>query len=197
MKALLIIFILCSLGSGVRAGGASEGDAARLGSPNSVVLASFDSDDGSVLHWGVVNDTVMGGRSTSQFSVNNGALHFTGKLNLNGGGFASIRSIPQRMNLGPFEGLKVRIRGDGRSYQMRLMTGRRSVAYRAEFETVADQWRDIILPFSDFVATWRGQRVQARPLDLRSIQSVGVMIADNLNGPFALEIDSIEAVGAR
>ena len=197
MKALLIIFILCSLGSVVRAGGASEGDAARLGSPNSVVLASFDSDDGSVLQWGVVNDTVMGGRSTSQFSVNNGALHFTGKLNLNGGGFASIRSIPQRMNLGPFEGLKVRIRGDGRSYQMRLMTGRRSVAYRAEFETVADQWRDIILPFSDFVATWRGQRVQARPLDLRSIQSVGVMIADNLNGPFALEIDSIEAVGAR
>ena len=197
MKALLIIFILCSLGSGVRAGGASEGDAARLASPNSVVLASFDSDDGSVLQWGVVNDTVMGGRSTSQFSVNNGALHFTGKLNLNGGGFASIRSIPQRMNLGPFEGLKVRIRGDGRSYQMRLMTGRRSVAYRAEFETVADQWRDIILPFSDFVATWRGQRVQARPLDLRSIQSVGVMIADNLNGPFALEIDSIEAVGAR
>ncbi|MCH1550077.1 MAG: CIA30 family protein [Pseudomonadales bacterium] len=193
----MIIFILCSLGSGVRAGGASEGDAARLASPNSVVLASFDSDDGSVLQWGVVNDTVMGGRSTSQFSVNNGALHFTGKLNLNGGGFASIRSIPQRMNLGPFEGLKVRIRGDGRSYQMRLMTGRRSVAYRAEFETVADQWRDIILPFSDFVATWRGQRVQARPLDLRSIQSVGVMIADNLNGPFALEIDSIEAVGAR
>ena len=39
----------------------------------------------TALSWQIVNDTVMGGRSSSYFSLNNNQLQFTGLLNTNGG----------------------------------------------------------------------------------------------------------------
>ena len=45
--------------------------------------------------WQVVNDDVMGGVSTSDFRVTNGAAVFQGEVSLaNNGGFASVRSLP-------------------------------------------------------------------------------------------------------
>ena len=45
--------------------------------------------------WQVVNDDVMGGVSTSRFSVTNGVAVFRGEVSLeNNGGFASVRSLP-------------------------------------------------------------------------------------------------------
>ena len=50
--------------------------------------------------WQVVNDDVMGGESTSRFSVTNGLASFQGKVSLeNNGGFASVRSAPASHNL--------------------------------------------------------------------------------------------------
>ena len=43
------------------------------------------------LEWRVINDNVMGGRSLGAVSANGDTLSFSGSLNTNGGGFASIR----------------------------------------------------------------------------------------------------------
>jgi hypothetical protein len=48
------------------------------------------------LGWQIVNDTIMGGRSESGFVTENGQLQFSGVLNTNGGGFASLRQTNLR-----------------------------------------------------------------------------------------------------
>lgn len=87
--------------------------------------------------WRIINDGVMGGLSSSAFSLDNQGLHFRGSLSIaNGGGFASIRgglSAP----LDHFAGIRISLTGDGRHYQLRLReTGDSGdIAWRASFET--------------------------------------------------------------
>jgi len=55
--------------------------------------------------------------------------------------------------------------------------------------TVADA-----LAFEDLVPSWRGRLVRdAQPLDLGGIRQIGILIADEQQGPFALELAAIEA----
>jgi hypothetical protein len=52
------------------------------------------------LQWYCLNDTVMGGKSSSQLeSTGNGALCFAGCINTDGGGFASCRTVDQLMEV--------------------------------------------------------------------------------------------------
>ena len=71
---------------------------------------------GRELAWYTVNDNVMGGVSNSLVVVNTELqrLSFTGDVSLeNNGGFASTRSQWTNYNLGTFDGIALRVRGDG------------------------------------------------------------------------------------
>ena len=75
--------------------------------------------------WQVVNDDVMGGVSASKFDVANGVASFRGALSLeNHGGFASVRSLPARLDLADGDAFVVRVRGDGRRYKFTARTAR-------------------------------------------------------------------------
>jgi monofunctional biosynthetic peptidoglycan transglycosylase len=162
------------------------------------LLTSFDGT-GLPLQWYTVLDGVMGGRSTGSFHVADGRIDFTGTLNTKGGGFSSIRTRPQRLDLGEFAGLRLRIRGDGRVYTMRVQQrradGRGSVDYQTAFRTAADSdaWQEVWLSFADFVPTWRGRRLDLPPVEPSHIDALGVTLADETDGPFRLEIDAIHA----
>ncbi|MHC4941042.1 MAG: CIA30 family protein [Planctomycetota bacterium] len=140
--------------------------------------------------WYPVNDDVMGGRSRGGFEVEDGVLVFAGSLNTNGGGFASVRGSG-RLALAGEEGIRLRVRGDGREYSMRLRQGR--VSYRAKFRTMKGVWQEIRLPFKEFVPTWRGRTLDRPPVDPARVESIGLMIADKIDGAFRLEVDSIHA----
>ncbi|MGB5674135.1 MAG: CIA30 family protein, partial [Gemmatimonadota bacterium] len=84
----------------------------------------FEVTATTVADWAVVNDGVMGGLSSSEF-VDSGAgfAVFRGELSLdNNGGFASVRGIVPIGAMESHSGLALRVRGDGRSYQVRLRT---------------------------------------------------------------------------
>jgi len=100
--------------------------------PDSLVLADFSSAvaaDGYA-----VNDGVMGGISSSTMEATaDGAGVFAGRLSLeNNGGFASVRTVVES-DLSTFAGLVLRVRGDGRSYQVRLRTNDRFDGQRLFF----------------------------------------------------------------
>ena len=60
----------------------------------------------SKLNWKVVNDTVMGGRSSSRWTSNSSAFIFEGNLSLeNNGGFASIRCELKNNDLSNEDGI--------------------------------------------------------------------------------------------
>lgn len=156
-----------------------------------VRLISFDPAQTS-MRWQVVNDTVMGGRSVSHFTIENSQLEFSGYLDTDGGGFASLRSNRLDWDLSEFAFIRLKVRGDGRNYRFRLFVEGDRVSYQSEFETVPGEWRIVELPIDQFYASWRGRRVSRPPLESSEIVGVGVILADGLDGDFNLTLDWIE-----
>lgn len=152
----------------------------------------------SMLPWRCIDDVVMGGisRSSVRFS-GEGTGIFAGVVSLaRGGGFASARAEIGPLDLSAHAGLGIRVRGDGKRYRLRIHTdsGMDAVAYQAGFDTLADAWREVFLPFAVFEPTFRGRRpTGARPLEPRHVRQLGIMIADRQPGPFRLEVAWIRA----
>jgi monofunctional biosynthetic peptidoglycan transglycosylase len=171
----------------------SAGSGGESMDPGDLVVLNFSQD----VEWFPVHDGVMGGVSSGNFQSTEGMGVFSGVLSLeNNGGFASVRFLPEAADLSAFDSLVLRVRGDGRSYQLRLRDSRRfdGVAYRAEFDTRADEWIELSLPLNDFEPTFRGRRVpEAGPLDRRRIEQITLMIADKKPGPYRLEIEWVRA----
>jgi len=142
--------------------------------------------------WQIVNDDVMGGVSSSRFSVTNGVAVFRGELSLeNNGGFASVRSLPARHDLASCDAFLLRVRGDGRRYKFTARTDRTfdNPIYQASFPTKPGEWQELRLPMKDFVSTFRGRVLSGEPpLDPTKITSVGFLISDKQAGPFQVEV---------
>lgn len=147
--------------------------------------------------WPNVDDTVMGGRSASEMRIEDGRAIFTGNVSLErGGGFASVRARPGEHDLSGYGGLLLRVRGDGKTYGLRLKTDRGfdGVNYQAPLPTAAGEWQVVPIAFDAFRPVFRGRLVPDHPaLDPASIKSFGLIIADKQAGPFRLEIDWIRA----
>jgi monofunctional biosynthetic peptidoglycan transglycosylase len=148
--------------------------------------------------WSAVDDVVMGGVSASTLRVTpQGTALFTGSVSLaNNGGFASVRSRPTPVDLSAYDGLELRVRGDGKRYQLRLRLDPHfdGIAYRAHFDTEPGRWQRVYLPFTAFEPTFRGRRPPgAPPLDPARIYTFGFLIAGKQAGDFALEIDWLRA----
>ncbi|MFG6160496.1 CIA30 family protein [Halomonas sp. 1390] len=170
-----------------------------------------DADEAG--RWHAVNDGVMGGVSAGGLRAEGEIGVFTGRLSLDhGGGFASIRRAPRagardgtpgrpreaslEQALGDARGVRLRVRGDGRTYQLRLRSDRlgEGSAYRARFATTGE-WQTIDLPWGAFEAVRRGRRLEdAPPLAPDEIRQVGLLIADRREGAFRLEIAALEAL---
>jgi NADH dehydrogenase [ubiquinone] 1 alpha subcomplex assembly factor 1 len=153
-------------------------------------------------NWRIVNDVVMSGVSQSEIIITDDSTAiFQGMLSLeNNGGFASVRTNPTDYQLTGYAIITARVRGDGRTYQLRLRTDDRfdGISYQSEFQTVDGEWIAVELPFGEFVATFHGRRVPDAPvLDPGKIRQIGFLIADKKEGPFRLEIDWIKSIRGR
>ncbi len=163
-------------------------------------LAIYEfSRSSDAAQWRTINDTVMGGISSSSFKTSgNGIGVFAGYVSLeNYGGFASVRSRPQFRDLSGWTGISLRVRGDGKSYKLGVKNDLswNAVMYQASFETVAGQWTEVRLPFRTCCTPqFRGRDVpDAPPLDPSSILQITIMISEKQEGPFQLEMDWIGA----
>jgi len=160
-----------------------------------VTLFTFDRVDET--DWQVVNDGVMGGRSSGAVAVLDGRLRFSGTLVTQGGGFTSVRA-PLSVDLRGAEGLELRVRGNGRPFEVEIGDGARSfgrnVSRRAMFPTT-ENWTVVSVPITALRSTIFGRAVNAPPLDLARIRSFGLYIIDGRDGPFWLELDYIKAYG--
>jgi hypothetical protein len=164
--------------------------------PLSITLFDFDSDDRP--EWRVINDGVMGGRSKGYVEVEDGTLQFTGTLVTQGGGFTSIRAA-RTADLEGYDGLELRVRGGGRTFEVEVDDGTRyrgrRVSRRAPFET-AEEWAWVRVPFSALRTTVFGEPVSVPPVDLAEVRGFGLYILDGIDGPFRLEVDAIRAYRA-
>ena len=143
--------------------------------------------------WQVVNDTVMGGVSSSEVVKDpDGTLEFRGLLSLeNNGGFTSTR-LQVNADWSGFDHLRVRVRGDGRTYLLTVRTQdprMRRVYYRTPMRTRANEDTEWLIPIADFEAFAYGMPVRQAPHlinQLARVGSVGVMLADKKAAPFRI-----------
>ncbi|KAJ7000058.1 protein HIGH CHLOROPHYLL FLUORESCENCE PHENOTYPE 173 [Populus alba x Populus x berolinensis] len=185
-----------------------------VGLRNGKLLFGCEDNGFRDLAWGALDDVVMGGVSESTFIIDTTGGEKGGPAGLfkgvvsttNNGGFTSIRtknfSVPE--DLSSYDGLELRLKGDGRRYKLIVRTSRDwdTVGYTASFDTTEGQWQSIRLPFSSFVPVFRARTVSdAPPFDPRSIVSLQLMFSKfeydgKLNptfveGPFQLPVSSI------
>jgi monofunctional biosynthetic peptidoglycan transglycosylase len=155
--------------------------------------------------WVVVNDTVMGGRSSGWLEkADEGSVAFSGVLSLeNNGGFASIRSRSEELEWDDASSIKIRVLGDGRTWTVNLY--RRDVplragGYRAMFATRAQGVTEVELPLAVFSPTSFGRPVPGLPtLDSapEQINQVGFLLGDKQAGPFSLTVLSMDVLTER
>lgn len=163
------------------------------------MITNFSEDGTDSLKWRITDDRVMGGRSQGKFEITNqGTMRFSGNLSLeNNGGFSSVRSGGVSFDLSDSEGLALRVKGDGRKYQVRLGTEARyrswDVSFSAGFQTKKDTWVNVRIPFSDFKAGFRGRSLDQVSFDPSKIRRLGILLGDKKPGRFEVEIDSISA----
>ncbi len=160
------------------------------------ILLDFEQP-GDAAGWTVINDVVMGGVSSSRFVVEKpGTAVFSGVVSLeNNGGFASANMKPAQFDLSDCDGIRFRVKGDGKSYKITLKNegAFNGFSYRFEFAAKDGEWLTIDAPFSSFVPKFMGETTSAPPVDRARIKTFGFLIADKQNGPFRLEIDWIGA----
>ena len=170
-----------------------------LSSSPARTITEFDKPSNRKLAWQVVDDGVMGGLSKGKLSFGkDGIMRFEGKLSLeNNGGFSSIRTRDLNLDLSDSKGLIARVKGDGRSYQIRVGSDARyrgmEVSFMAEFATKKGKWIEVKLPFSDLVGSWRGRSLEDEVFNPAKVQRLGMILADKKPGPFKLEVDWLRA----
>lgn len=161
--------------------------------------------------WGAVDDVVMGGVSESEIRLVEGTALFAGNVSTaNSGGFASVRTrnFDRPFNLSKYEGVELRVRGDGKRYKFLIRTETKwdGTAYSYSFDTISNNWMSVRIPFTELSPVFRAKTVKdAAPIDPSSICSLQLMLSKfeydgELNpkfsdGGFALQVEFIKAYG--
>jgi monofunctional biosynthetic peptidoglycan transglycosylase len=166
-------------------------------SPNQHPLFNFQSPPEQP-YWRIVNDRVMGGLSQSSYHVTEDQTGlFEGTLSLEkSGGFCSVRFTRQVQDLPDLAGFALRCRGSVSTFQFRLYLASDDSrpAFAASFQPPDGSWGEIHLPLASFTAVQRGTTIpDLPPPHPGEIHQVGLLIADQQQGDFWLEIDWIRA----
>ncbi|MEC4807219.1 MAG: CIA30 family protein [Jaaginema sp. PMC 1079.18] len=161
--------------------------------------------------WGAVDDVVMGGVSESGFRLGKDKAIFAGNVSTaNSGGFASVRNrnFDPPLDLAAYNGIQLRVKGDGKRYKCILRCEGKwdGISYCYSFDTVANTWITVYVPFAELRPVFRAKTVtEADKLDASRVYSIQLMLSKfeydgDLNpnfepGYFTLEVESIQAYG--
>jgi Complex I intermediate-associated protein 30 (CIA30) len=188
----------------------------ELPNSNNRELFDFSEPNQDLLGaWMAVNDGVMGGVSESGLQIVNGRAFFKGNVSIDrGGGFASIRTqnFNPPLDLSNYQGISLKVRGSGagQRYKLFLRPSEQwdGISYGYSFDTNANSFSDLRIPFSNLMPVKRAKIVNdAPPLERRQVSSIQIMLSKfeydgGLNpsfrpGEFELELCSIGAYGDR
>lgn len=162
---------------------------------NAMTLYNFNTES-KAKDWLIVDDVVMGGRSDGNFYVNEkGYGVFEGEISLeNNGGFSSVRHNCKTVDVSHYSKIRIRVKGDGNRYQLRLKSKRGAYySYAAYFQS-SNSWEDIDIAFEAMAPVFRGRQVDIPNFQGDTIEEVAILIGNKKAQTFKLEIDKIELI---
>lgn len=161
--------------------------------------------------WGAVDDVVMGGVSESSIRLIDNAVLFTGTVSTaNSGGFVSVRTrnFDPPLNLAEYEGIELRVKGDGQRYKFILRAESKwdGISYCYSFDTEQDSWINVRIPFEALIPVFRAKTLKDAPafdsshvyalqLMLSKFEYDGALNPNFKSGGFALQVETIKAYG--
>jgi len=177
--------------------------------PARLELFRFENDSDLNL-WKVYSDAEFGGKSSVMWTRAERRGIFEGNLSLEvpkaqsnqttvkRSGFVAIKSQEKQFpSFTGFDALEMRVKSDGRIYVANIKTesNLEEDLYQAVFVPSPAKWTNVIIPFDEFILTFRG-KVEYPPFKLipERIKSFGIMMAQRKEGPFHLEIENISVV---
>ncbi|MGB3149360.1 MAG: CIA30 family protein [Maribacter sp.] len=145
-------------------------------------------------NWKVVDDVVMGGRSSGSFSLSEkGYGKFSGEVSLeNNGGFSSVRYDMETLKVSPESKIRIRLKGDGKAYQFRVKHERTAYySYITSFDTTGD-WQTLEFKLADLYPTFRGRNLDLPNFDQDTIEELRFLIGNKKPQAFQLLVEYIE-----
>lgn len=151
------------------------------------------SSNVTINNWRVVDDVVMGGISSGNFSINKeGYGDYNGKVSLeNNGGFSSLRYDFSSIKVNNYTKVVLKIKGDGKDYQFRIKDKQSNYhSYIYTFSTNKD-WQTIEIPLAEMYPAFRGKKLNIGNFNSETIAQTAFLIANKKNEQFQLLIKGI------
>lgn len=147
----------------------------------------------NIQNWSVVDDRVMGGVSRGNITIHEeGFMVFSGIVSTdNYGGFSSVRANFEAVNVSKSKAIKIRLKGDGKTYQFRIKPQESTYyAYVKSFKTTND-WETIEIKLSEMEASFRGRKLNIPNFNHDTISELAILIGNKTKERFELKIESI------
>lgn len=161
-------------------------------SSGSQLIYDFNKDSDPE-DWRVVDDAVMGGRSSGKIELNkDGHGVFTGEVSLeNNGGFSSVRHSFEKMSVKGYSTVYLKIKGDGKDYQFRIKANESDDhSYIKTFST-SGEWQTIEIPLEEMYPSYRGRKLDKPNFDKDQIEEIAFLIGNGKEQSFKLMIDNV------
>lgn len=157
------------------------------------IIFDFNTNS-SINNWIIVDDVVMGGRSSGDFELNKeGNGVFSGSISLeNNGGFSSVRYRFEKLILEKFKTIVLKIKGDGKNYQFRIKHKSSDYASYITSFSSSGEWQEIEIPIKSMYPSFRGRKLDEPNFNHEFIEEITFLIANKKNEDFKLLIDKIE-----
>jgi hypothetical protein len=157
-----------------------------------MIIFDFSSES-SLKNWNVVDDGVMGGRSQGIFYIGSeGFAVFEGTVSLeNNGGFSSLRYSMDAMDISEFNTLKLKVKGDGKSYQIRAKTSRSDYQSYIAYAETTGEWEVVEIQLGDMYPGFRGRKLRMPNYPGEVMNEFAILIGNKKAESFHLEIDKI------
>ena len=160
--------------------------------PSKVIFNFNKSSD--IKEWIIVDDVVMGGESSSTFSLNDeGHGVFKGSISLkNNGGFSTVRYKFPKIEVKTYTKVCIRLKGDAKDYQFRIKPDTSyEYSYIAPFKTTGE-WQDIEIHLKDMYPSFRGRKLDKPNFNHDAIEEITFLIGNKKEEQFKLELGNIE-----
>ncbi|WP_034057937.1 CIA30 family protein [Lacinutrix jangbogonensis] len=154
----------------------------------------FDfTKEANISNWRIVDDVVMGGRSSGNFALNkDGHGKFSGKVSIeNNGGFSSLRYDMDAIDVSNHTKVSIKLKGDGKAYQFRIKHNKyERYSYITAF-TTSGTWETITINLKDMYPAFRGRTLNYPNFNKNNIEELAFLIGNKKAESFELLIDSI------
>lgn len=157
-----------------------------------IIIYEFNSDT-TLERWRIVNDVVMGGKSTSTLTLDNQQNGvFAGYVSIeNNGGFSSIQLDTDKITVGTLKKIKLIVKGDGGIFQFRIKNNNNEYySYVYNFNTNGN-WETISIPLTEMKPSFRGNSLELPNFNHNTIESIGILKSSKINSEFKILIKSI------